>query len=180
MNDTEIIKVLQNNGVGVIPTDTVYGVVGRLLSPIAVQRIYEIKRRDPSKRVGTILIADITQIETFVPFKVAEKANQYWPGAVSVVLQLSDKLTYAHKGHNTLAFRIPKLPGLITLLKQTGPLATSSANTEGQPPATTLAQAKAYFGEQPDFYVDGGDLSSHKPSRIIEILADGTEKQIRA
>ncbi len=174
-----IVTALNDDKIGILPTDTVYGVVGRLFSEAAVKRIFEAKQRNKAKRVGTVLIADISQIENIVPPLVAEKASKYWPGPVSVVLSLGDELTYAHKGNGTLAFRIPSSPELIELLKRTGPLATSSANLEGQPPATTVEQAKRYFGDTVDFYVDGGDLSSQRPSRIIELLANDSEQEIR-
>jgi L-threonylcarbamoyladenylate synthase len=129
--------------------------------------------------VGTILFAAVSQLIAFTSPDLVERASHYWPGPTSVVLPLDKRLTYAHKGHGTLAFRIPDSPELVTLLQRTGPLATSSANPEGQSPPVTLAQAKEYFGDRVDFYVDGGDLSDRRPSRIIELLPDGSEKEIR-
>lgn len=179
MNDTEIVNILQNDGIGVLPTDTVYGVVGRLFSEVAVRRIYKVKRHDPSRRIGTILIADISQIKDIVSFERLQHASRYWPGPVSVVLPLPDHLHYAHSGNNTLAFRIPNVPELIELLQHTGPLATSSANLSGQPPAMTIQQAKKYFGNNVDFYSDGGDLFGRRPSRIVELGPDGSEQEVR-
>ncbi len=179
MNIEQLAKALNDDKVGVIPTDTVYGVVGRLFSEIAVRRIYEAKRHDPSRRVGTILIADISQIKDIVSPEMLQYASRYWPGPVSVVLPLPDSLRYAHGGNNTLAFRIPDVPELIELLQHTGPLATSSANLSGQPPAMTIQQAKNYFGDRVDFYIDGGDLSDRQPSRIVELCPDGSEEEVR-
>ncbi len=178
--DIELIaRTLKDDKVGILPTDTVYGVVGRLMSKAAVRRIYEIKQRSFNKPVGTILIASVSQIDEIVELDILRRAQVYWPGPVSIILPVVG-LEYAHAGFGSLPFRIPSSPELIELLKQTGPLATSSANIEGQPTATTLAQTKDYFDDQLDFYEDGGDLSGRKPSRIIEILPDGSEKQIRA
>lgn len=180
MNEKNLISALVNSGVGILPTDTVYGVVGRLMSEAAVDKIYKLKRRDASKPVGTILIASTKQIEGIVPRKMLERAAQFWPGAISIITPVSNELAYAHKGLGSLPFRVPDDVNLVELLRKTGPLATSSANLEGQPPATTLARAKAYFGLEADFYVDGGDLSGRKPSRIIILEQDGTEKEVRA
>ncbi len=178
MNIELIARALKNDQVGILPTDTVYGVVGRLFSEKAVQRMYEIKQRSLDKPVGTILIAGISQLTDLVDLEMLRRAHVYWPGPVSVILTVAG-LAYAHAGIGSLPFRIPDSPSLIELLKQTGPLATSSANIEGQPPATTLAQAREYFGNQPDFYDDGGDLSDRKPSKIIVLRPDGTEEEIR-
>ena len=73
----------------------------------------------------------------------------------------------------SLAVRIPDNKKLTEILKRAGPLLTSSANQPDQPPATTIDQAKDYFGDQVDFYEDGGDLSNAQPSTLIRII-DGS------
>ncbi len=175
-----IIEILKNDGVGVIATDTVYGVVARLASPVAVERIYTVKQRNPRKPVGTVLIASTDQLEGIVEEKFLSVAAQYWPGPVSVVLPVGNNLEYAHKGFASLPFRIPNDKRLIEFLRTTGPLATSSANIESRSPAATVEQARQYFGDTVDFYEDGGDLSSRVPSRIIQISQDGAEQEIRS
>lgn len=174
------IEILQNDGVGVIATDTVYGIVARLLSPAAVERIYQVKHGDSSRPVGTILIASADQLRGIADDNDIAKAAAYWPGPTSVILQVSDELEYAHKGLSSLPFRVPADPELIKLLEQTGPLATSSANLPSQPPAVTVDQAKQYFGDTVDFYDDGGDLSDRAPSKIIKILDNGDIQEIRS
>src|SRR5690606_25594332 len=114
---------------------------------------------DPDKPVGTILINDAEQIEDYVAPEQLLPAQVYWPGPVSVVLPVGDKLNYAHRGLQSLPFRIPDYPALRRLLAATGPLASSSANSAGKPTATTIEEAMGIFREAVDFYVDGGDLS---------------------
>jgi len=174
----EVIERLKNGQVGVIPTDTIYGVVGRLELQEAVEKIYDLKNRPQDKRVGTSLVANPNQLEKLVSSKNLEKAQKYWPG-VSVEMGVGSNLSYAHKGHGTLAFRVPSQKDLISLLEQTGPLATSSANKAGEPPAVTVERAVMIFGEDVDFYVDGGDLSSKKASKIVRIEPDGKVTIIR-
>jgi tRNA A37 threonylcarbamoyladenosine synthetase subunit TsaC/SUA5/YrdC len=84
-------------------------------------------------------------------------------------------VAYLHQGKQSLAVRIPNKPDLLELLKQTGPLLTSSANHPGEPPANTIDEAKAYFGNEVDFYIDGGDLSGHAPSTVVRIVDDAIE-----
>jgi tRNA A37 threonylcarbamoyladenosine synthetase subunit TsaC/SUA5/YrdC len=88
------------------------------------------------------------------------------------VLPLGDKLNYLHLGLQSLPFRIPKPKDLRALLKQTGPLLTTSANQPGKPPANTIKEAIGYFGNKVDFYVDGGDLTGRQPSTLIRIIDD--------
>ena len=175
MYDHASDRLKQPGAVGVIPTDTVYGVVARASDEKAVARLDELKKREG--KPGTLIAADIAQLEELgLKHRYLKAVEQFWPGAISVVIPVSDpKLKYLHKGRMSLAVRIPKPKELQALLKQTGPLATSSANVTGQPVATTMAQAKQYFGARADFYIDGGDLSGRKPSTVIRILDDAIE-----
>ena len=177
---SEVVELLKNGKVGVIPTDTVYGIVCCLDNQSAVEHIYDIKDRPLDKRIGTILIGDVDQIEDLVKPADLLAAEVYWPGAVSVELQMGNKLSYAHRGHQTLAFRLPDNQQLISLLKRTGPLASTSANRSDQQTAHTLEEAMGVFRESVDFYVNGGDLSHHKASRIIKINENGTITEIRS
>ncbi len=168
-------QLKKSGAVGVIPTDTVYGVVARAADAAAVTRLYQLKKRD--NKPGTIIAADLAQLEALgLKHRYLKAVEQFWPGAISVIIPCSDPvLKYLHRGKLSLAVRLPADKELHELLRQTGPLLTSSANHAGQPPAMTIAEAKKYFGNEVDFYVDGGDLSDHKPSTIIRIVDDAIE-----
>lgn len=178
-NET-LLQLLNQDEVCVIPTDTVYGVVGQLSSKAAVRKIYELKQRDDTKAVGTILAASLEQVADITTDAALDVASQFWPGPVSVILPASDAYQYAHRGEMSLAVRIPADETLRALLEKTGPLASSSANLQAQPPATTVAEAKAYFSEAVPLYIDGGDLSNRAPSKIVRIATDGTVTTVRA
>lgn len=159
---------------GVIPTDTVYGLVARAADPVAVERLYGLKRRE--HKPGTVIAASIEQLESLgLKRRYLTAVQQFWPGAVSVVIPGGPELAALHQGAQSLAVRLPDAPQLQALLAQTGPLLTSSANQPGEPVAVTIEQAQAYFGAHVDFYADGGDLSSQKPSTIIRIVDDEIE-----
>lgn len=168
-------QILQAGSIGVIPTDTVYGVVARAADQAAVARLYELKKRED--KPGTLIAADLAQLEELgLKHRYIKAVEQFWPGAVSVIIPASDpKLAYLHRGKMSLAVRIPADQKLQAILKQTGALLTSSANHPGEPTANTIEQAKEYFGNQVDFYEDGGDLSDHEPSTIIRIIDDAIE-----
>ena len=167
---------LQASGaIGVIPTDTVYGVVARASDQAAVTRLYAAKDRE--HKPGTLIAASIDQLETLgLKRRYLTAVSQFWPGAVSVIIPCADtNLEYLHQGKQSLAVRIPESVELRNMLEQTGPLLTSSANHPGQPTAVTVDQARAYFADRVDFYIDGGDLSDHQPSTIIQIIDDAVE-----
>lgn len=168
-------KLLYESGtVGVLPTDTVYGVVARAGDQEAVARLYELKKREG--KPGTLIAASIDQfVELGIPRRYLKAVEQFWPGAVSVVVPCGTELTYLHQGKNSLAVRIPDNTALLELLAQTGALLTSSANQPGEPVANTKDDAQKYFGNNVDFYVDGGDLSHHKPSTVLRVVDDTIE-----
>jgi len=172
----ETVEKLHIDGtIGVIPTDTVYGVVARAQDQQAVQNLYTLKSRE--KKPGTLIAASIEQFEEQgLKGRYLKPVSQYWPGPVSIVIPCADpQLSYLHQGKMSLAVRIPDDTNLLKLLQETGPLLTSSANQPGEPPANTIEEARKYFGDEVDFYIDGGDLSANKPSTIIRIIDDEIE-----
>ena len=165
--------LLTPGSIAVIPTDTVYGVVARAADPAAVSRLYELKRRE--NKPGTLVGANIDQlVELGIKRRYLTAVEQFWPGAVSVIIPCGPELGYLHQGKNSLAIRIPKYEWLSSLLEKTGPLVTSSANQPGEPPATTIAEAKAYFGDDVDWYEDGGEIN-REPSTVIQVIDDAIE-----
>jgi L-threonylcarbamoyladenylate synthase len=169
--DPDLAAALNNGGVVVMPSDTVYGVMARASDQAAVERLYKIRGRAPEKPF-IILIADIWQITDMSGWSDAHRrlAERYWPGPLSLVAPTTEKTpTYLHRGTNTLAYRMPDHPELRKLLAVTGPLVAPSANPEGKSTATVLAEAQAYFGETVDGYIDGGTLAGHAPSTVAGI-----------
>lgn len=174
-------RMLKQGGVVIMPTDTLYGMLGQALNESTVNRIYAIRKRDPRKPC-IILIGDINELEKFsvvLSEKQKQAIGKYWPGPVSIVLDCSEeKLFYLHRGTRTLAFRLPAPQAFRDFLLKTGPLVAPSANTETFPPSDNVHDAEKYFGDQVDLYVDGGELSG-KASKIIKLRKDGTADIIR-
>jgi L-threonylcarbamoyladenylate synthase len=179
--DENLVGVLKGNGVVVMPTDTLYGIVCKAQSISAVNRIYAIRKRNP-KKPCIILIGEIGELEKFSIILSLDQKNalkKYWPGPVSIILECKDdSLEYLHRGTKTLAFRIPAPQALRDLLLKVGPLIAPSANTETFPPNETIAGAKKYFGDSVDLYVDGGFLAG-KASKVIQLHSDDSVTVIR-
>ncbi len=168
----EEISTLKNGGVGILATDTLYGIVGSAFSKKTVGRIYEIKGRD-EKKPFIVLIASIRDLQKF-SIRLTKDQKIFlegaWPGPVSVILPCkAKKFEYLHRGSESLAFRLPKNKMLLEILKKTGPLVAPSANPQGMLPAENIAQAKEYFGDAVDFYIAGGTKRG-KASRIVSLL----------
>ena len=165
-------EALLRGGIAVIPTDTLYGIVAQAEDVQAVELVYKMRARDPKKPV-IVLIAKKSDLKIFnISLSPAQNKflNQVWPGKVSVILPCADKkFLHVHRGGGTIAFRVPDHDALRALLKKTGPLIAPSANPEGMPPAKTIAEARAYFGDSVDVYCDGGTLAG-PPSSIISLV----------
>jgi L-threonylcarbamoyladenylate synthase len=176
--DDEAIAILMQGGVGVMPTDTVYGLVARANDKTAVERFYALKQRE--HKPGTVIAANTQQlIDLGVPAEHIQKVAHWWPNPLSVETPLGTDLNYLHQETGRQAFRVIADERLQQLLAVTGPLVTSSANQPGQPGSVTVQQAYDYFQDAVDFYVDGGDRSGRAPSTIIRITDDGSIEVIR-
>jgi L-threonylcarbamoyladenylate synthase len=170
-NKTEIIEILKKGGVGVMPSDTIYGLMGTIFSKETVKRIYQLKKRNQNKPLIILIgsFSDLGKMGIDFNKKTQMILEKIWPGAISVVLPFSNrKIKYLNKTGEALAVRFPDDKTLINTLKKTGPLVATSANLEGAVPAESITEARKYFGERVDFYLDGGELkASH--STLIEI-----------
>ncbi|HUD10475.1 MAG TPA: L-threonylcarbamoyladenylate synthase [Candidatus Saccharimonadales bacterium] len=170
----EVINLIKAGKIGVIPTDTVYGMVCRATDQSAVKRLYALKLRD--HKPGTVIAANIDQlVELGIKYRYLKAVEQLWPGAISIIIPSSEELNYLHLGARSLAIRIPDDKSLEGLLKEVEPLLTTSANKPSEPIANTIVEAQKYFGERVDFYVDGGNLTDHPPSTIIRVVDDAIE-----
>jgi len=181
-NEDDLAQVLNNDGVVVMPTDTIYGIVGRAFSSKVIDRIYKLRKRTLEKPC-IILIGDIKELKKF-GIELSPKqeiiVNEYWPGPVSIVIDCpSDDLFQLHRGTKTLAFRMPSPEGLRNLLNKTGPIIAPSANLEGRFPSRSIEDAYKYFGKNVDKYVDGGTIHNN-PSLILRLFNDDTTTIIRS
>lgn len=164
---------LSHGGIAVMPTDTIYGVVGQALNKEAVERLYVARRRNPLKPFIVLIysMADLRKFGvTLTPIQ-KQFCKKVWPGKVSIILPCKKgaALKYLHRGTNSLAFRMPKNSWLRSVLKKTGPLVAPSANPEGLQPARTVREAQKYFGTAVDMYISSGKKNG-QPSTLVTFL----------
>ncbi len=175
LDDADLVKLIKHGAVGVLPTDTIYGLVCKADNHESVKRLYRLKNRD--HKPGTLIAANIEQLVSLGFKRRYLKAVEHlWPGAISIEIPTSEPHTaYLRQNQPTIAMRLPSDKKLQTLLSKTGPLITTSANHAGKEPATTVETAGLYFGGNVDFYVDGGNLKDRQPSTIIRVVDDEIE-----
>ncbi len=175
-------EFILNGKIGVLPTDTIYGIHGLALNKEVVEKIYAVRDRNPAKPF-IILISSIKDLELFdiqLSQKIKDFLQTIWPNKVSVVLPCPNpEFEYLHRGTNSLGFRVPNKDNLLQLLGKTGPLISTSVNPPSQEPAYTIQEAQDYFKDQLDFYLDEGRQQSSASTVIkiedekIEILRQG-------
>lgn len=173
--DETITRLLLEGGVGVLRTDTLYGIVARADDEAAVERVYRVKTRTPNKS-PIILIASTAQMFDKYDQATTKRVQEVWPGKTSVILPSIAAPDWLTRGNRSLAYRIPDNDALRALLAKTGPLIAPSANPEERPPAMDIDEAKAYFGDSVDFYVDHGKVSDDTPSALYRLHASSMER----
>lgn len=173
--DEPIAHLLREGGIGIFRSDTLYGIFASADSHQAVERIYKVKGRTPTKS-PIVLIASVEQIYDTYDERTMERLKALWPGKNSVILPSQAAPHWLTRGNESVAYRVPADEKLRGFLEKTGPLVAPSANPEGQPPAMTIAEAKAYFGDTVDFYVDGGEVTDDSPSKLYRLQPDGLER----
>ena len=170
----KIIKVLANGGLVVMRSDTVYGIFASALNERAVEKLHSVRERDLGR--GFIVLVDsIKTVACMVQLndEINKRLATIWRAnsSTSVILPADELketwLADTRESKPTICFRMPNDENLRKLLAKTGPLCAPSANTPGQPPARNITEARAYFGDAVNLYVDGGECDNVAPSRII-------------
>lgn len=163
--------VLDDGGVIVIPTDTVYGLAARPEMARAVAAIFSIKLR-PAERPLPVLGAHVDALRDVVEIdeRARRLAEEFWPGALTLVLPRAEGFGYDLGGDGTdsVAVRVPALEAAVELLDRTGPLAVTSANRSGSPPAVTVDEARAALGDEVGVFIDGGRVGG-APSTVLDL-----------
>ena len=166
------VSAVREGDLIVMPTDTVYGVGADAFTPPAVRAMLAAKGRGrnmPSPvLVGTTRAASAL-VENLGAFG-QDLIDEFWPGALTLVLRASPTLLWdLGDTKGTVALRMPLHPVALEILKQTGPLAVSSANRTGQPSATTAREAERQLGEAVSVYLDAGPCMDNVPSTILDL-----------
>jgi L-threonylcarbamoyladenylate synthase len=159
----------------VLPTDTVYGLGTDAFSPEAVGDLLKAKGRGRDMPVPVLVGSPRTLDGIATRLGTAARAlvEAFWPGGLTLVAHAQPSLQWdLGDTGGTVAVRMPLHPVAIELLQATGPMAVSSANTTGHPPATTADEAVEMLGDAVSVYLDGGPSGEPVPSTIVDVTGD--------
>jgi len=168
----EAVSAVRRGELIVLPTDTVYGVGADAFTPAAVSALLDAKGRGRDMPapvlVGTVRAAQAL-IEDFGTYG-QDLVDEFWPGALTLVCRANSTLAWdLGDAKGTVAIRMPLHQLTLELLKETGPLAVSSANRSGAAPARTAADAETQLGESVEVYLDDGRSGDAEPSTIVDL-----------
>ena len=174
-------RAVRNGGLVVMPTDTVYGLGCDAFSADAVRSLLAAKHRGPDMPVGVLVgsWSTIDGLVTGVPSGARALIEAFWPGSLSLVLPHAPSLAWdLGSTRGTVMLRMPLHPVALELLREIGPMAVSSANTSGNPPAATAAEAVGQLGSDVSVYLDGGPVGEPVASTIVD-LTDTSPRLLR-
>lgn len=159
----------------VLPTDTVYGIGADAFNSTAVRALLAAKERGPDMPVP-VLVGSWSTIEglvTVLPPVARKLIEAFWPGGLSLVVEQAPSLAWdLGETRGTVMVRMPLHPVAIDLLRAVGPMAVSSANKSGRPPATTAGQALEQLADAVEVYLDGGNAPIGVASTVVDLTGE--------
>lgn len=165
-------RTARSGNLVVLPTDTVYGIGADAFNAAAVRALLAAKGRGPDMPVP-VLVGSWNTIDGLVlavPPVARTLIEAFWPGGLSLVVEHAPSLRWdLGDSRGTVMLRMPLHPVALDLLRMVGPMAVSSANRSGQPPATTVEQAVAQLGDRVDVYLDGGPAPIGVASTVVDV-----------
>jgi tRNA threonylcarbamoyl adenosine modification protein (Sua5/YciO/YrdC/YwlC family) len=170
----KVVEILKSGGIVVYPTDTYYGIGCDLMNPRAIERIYQLKRRDKSKPFSFIC-SDLTNISQYA--KVSNYAyrtmKRLLPGPYTFILEgsrLVPKIMLTKR--KTAGIRVPDNPICLSLVRELGhPIITTSATTAEGGSFHDASLIHDHFAKQVDVVIDGSPVSG-EPSSVVSLIDD--------
>lgn len=162
----------------IFPTDTVYGIGCSIYDIYNIDRIYEIKKRDKSKPLAC-LCADLNQIESiaYVDELAIKLIKEFLPGGLTLVLKSKENIKELI-GYETIGVRIPACDIALDILKEFGPMLTTSVNDSGEAPINEYEQIIKKYSNVVDKIYPPFEGSSNVSSTVIKIV-DGKIELLR-
>jgi len=179
----EVKKVLDNDGIIIMPTDTVYGIACNCFSQRAIEKLFEIKKRAKYKPINVLTdsIEKMYMVVKDINPKEQELIDKYMPGSLTIILNKKEDVPYILTGGlDTVGVRIPNDARALSILKEVDyPLATTSANVSGDPDGIKIEDFIREFDGKVDIIIDGGITNLKQSSTIVKVEEDGELKIIR-
>ncbi len=181
-NDVSVRRaadIIKKGGIVAFPTETVYGLGADAFNPLAVARVFEVKRRpyfDPLI-IHVARYADLEKLVGEIPSDAKKLIERFWPGPLTVVLRKREEVPdIVTAGLSTVAIRMPNHPMALSLIELAeSPVAAPSANLFGYLSPTAAEHVREQLGDQVDMVLDGGPCSVGVESTILAFSGEAPE-----
>lgn len=186
--ENDIINTLKDGKLVIMPTDTIYGIIGDATNEDVINKVYEVKER-PHDKPLLILVSNFTMLHelvTEIPKETEKMIKKFWPGPLTILFKKSSKVSDALTANSALvAIRMPNDKRLLNIMNHLNrPLISTSANISSHDAITNPNQLEEKMKEKIDLIVDEGTVNNEASTLItivngkIEILREGslTEK----
>lgn len=187
LNFTEVEPAahsLQRGGVVIYPTETVYGLGAMMFSESAVQRVYEIKGREPDKPLSVMIASreEIAELCSTLTEPAEMLMAAFWPGPLTLILSAGNRVpAYLKSSKNTIGIRFPDHAICNALVRLVGqPLTSTSANFSGEPTPASFFEISEPLQNRVDFILDGGACRERVPSTVVDVSTGKTPQLLRA
>lgn len=169
------VEAVRRGDLVVLPTDTVYGIGADAFQPHAVQALLDAKGRG-RQMPPPVLVGSRHTLDGLVhnlPVAAKDLVEAFWPGALTIVVEHAPTLQWdIGDTAGTVAVRMPLHPVALEVLRETGPMAVSSANKSGQPAAVTAAEAREQLSYSVSVYLEAGACPRPVPSTIVDVTGE--------
>ena len=164
------LDVLNHGGLVVFPTDTVYGLAALPFQAQFIERLYVVKGRSSAKAIGILLgdQAQLSQVTSGMNTMAACLAEAFWPGSLTLVVSRHPNLPQLLSPDETIGVRMPDHPFALALLRQSGPLAVTSANLSGRENTLTAQEVFDQLRGRIHLVLDGGHVPGGIPSTVVD------------
>ena len=183
----KVVDIIDNGGLVIMPTDTIYGIVGDATNEKTIKRVFELKKRDGSKAM-LMLVSDIDMLKEYVDDISEEETKlieEFWPGPLTIIFKkknVSDLLT---GGLDTVGIRCPNDERLLSIIKELNrPILSTSVNVSGGLQATSIDVIDESIINNVDYVIDDGECNKVASTIVIvknknvKVLREGEIKEI--
>lgn len=175
-------SLIKTSGLVVFPTSSFYGIGAQAFNAEAVERVFQVKKRNPEKPL-LILIASLTDLDALVqsiPKTARCLMEAFWPGNLTLVFEAANRLPLNLTGYTKkIGIRLAGHPVAISLIRAVGaPITGTSANLSGHAPCSAVTDLEPHFRDQVDLVLNAGTLGRGEPSTVVDITGD-TAKILR-
>lgn len=164
-----------DGGVIALPTDTVYGLACDSTNETAVKKLFEIKGRNLNKSIPVLIdgIKTLQKLVRGIAPEIQKMLEELWPGAITVIFPKPSTMLSAVSPGPSIGIRVPDCTVTLRVISMLArPLAVTSANPTGKPPAVTAQMVQDYFGERINFILDSGELTKGDVSTVISVVEE--------